>query len=69
MLLSPLPLISNWLIYVSVLFILFRSLFLMHIFHVGAFFGHSGGIVLTESFDVTLAFAGYASSYSRRLEA
>ena len=34
---------------------LFISLFLMHIFHVGAFFGHSGRSVQSESFDVTLA--------------
>ena len=30
----------------------------MHIFHVGAFFGHSGEIVPSESFDVTIAAVG-----------
>ena len=42
---------------------LFISLFLMHIFHVGSFFGQA----TVESLDVTLAFAWRASFYFRRL--
>ena len=66
MLLSPLPVISSWLIQVSVLFIFLKNSVLMHIFHVGELFCHPGSIILMESFDVTIASAGWASSYSRR---
>ena len=50
-----LPVISIGLIQVSVLMILFMNSVSMHIFHVGAFFCLPGGIILLESFDVTIA--------------
>ena len=39
---------------------------LMHLFHVGELSCLPSGIILVESFDVTIASAGCLSSYSRR---